>query len=180
MATHSRSAAAPPAGLRMRSFRDGDTHVIALAGELCLTTTGDIEQELRRVELTCAHVIAVDLREVTFIDSMGIHLIVQAQRRSSQGSNRLILVRGSQAVQRLFEICDLAGRLPFVDALPSSGTATRSGTTAAGGIGVTAAATRGTMRTATMRRVSQAALAAAVRDLRTHPHRASSGHHVGR
>jgi anti-sigma B factor antagonist len=152
----------------MRSSRDGDTHVITLAGELCLDTADEVQQELRRVELTCVHVIAIDLREVTFIDSMGIRLIVQAQQRSSRGSNRLILIRGSQAVQELFEICDLAIRLPFVDALPCSDAATRSATTAAGRIGVTAAGTRAAIRS----RVGQAALAAAVRELRTRSRRA--------
>lgn len=156
----------------MRSFRNGDTYVITLAGELCLGTTDQIQQELRRVELTCVHVIGVDLRDVTFIDSMGIRLTVQAQRRSSQGSNRLVLIRGSQAVQQLFEIFDLATRLPFVDALPCSDAATRSATTAAGGIGVMAAGTRGATRSVTRRRVGQATLAAAVRDLRTRPRRA--------
>jgi anti-sigma B factor antagonist len=155
----------------MRSFRDGDTHVIALAGELCLKTADEIQQELRRVELTCAHVIAIDLREVTCIDSVGIRLIVQAQRRSSQGSNRLILIRGSQAVQELLEICDLVTSFPFVDALRRSGTI-RSATTAARQIGLTAAGTRGAARSAIRSRVGQAALAAAVLDLRTRPRRA--------
>jgi anti-sigma B factor antagonist len=99
----------------MWSGRDGGTHVIRLAGELDLTTTEPVEQELRRVELTDAHVIAVDLRELTFIDSMGLRLLFQAGLRSSQGTNRLVLIRGSGEVQRIFEMCDLARRLPFVD-----------------------------------------------------------------
>jgi anti-anti-sigma factor len=175
MTTGNCAAAAPPqdvGGLRMGSFRDGDTHVITLAGELCLETADEVQQELRRVELTCVHVIAIDLREVTCIDSMGIRLIVQAQWRSSQGSNRLIVIRGSEAVQELFEICGLAARLPFVDALPCSDAATRSAATATGRIGVTAAGTRAATRAAIRSRVGQASLAAAVRKLRTRPRRA--------
>lgn len=104
-----------PEGLRMRSVRDGGTHVIRLTGELDLTTTDGVEQELRRVELTDAHVITVDLRELTFIDSMGVRLLFHAGLRSSQGTNRLVLIRASTDVQRIFEICDLSRRLPFVD-----------------------------------------------------------------
>jgi anti-sigma B factor antagonist len=104
-----------PDGLRMWSARDGDTHVIRLAGELDLTSADDVEQELRRVELTDAHVIMVDLRELTFIDSMGVRLLFHAGARSAQGTNRLSLVRASKDVQRVFELCDLHRRLPFVD-----------------------------------------------------------------
>jgi anti-sigma B factor antagonist len=102
-------------GLRMWSLRDGDTHLIRLAGELDLTSADDVEQELRRVELTDAHVITVDLRELTFIDSMGVRLLFHAEMRSAQGTNRLVLVKGRQEVQRVFELCDLVRRLPFVD-----------------------------------------------------------------
>jgi hypothetical protein len=114
------------------------------------------------------HVIAIDLRQVTYIDSIGIRFIVQAQRRSSQGSSRLILIRGSEAVQELFEICELATTLPFVDALPCSDAAAGSATTPR----VIAAGTRGAIRAAVRSRIGQAALAAAVRDLRTRPRRA--------
>jgi len=136
--------------LRMRSARDGDTHVIELAGELDLATAADVDRELRRVELSDARVIAVDLRKLTFIESTGVRLIVEAQRMSHAG-NRLVFVRGSRAVQRLFEICDVADRLPLVDQLPSE----------------RAAGSAHTTRTAISRRVNQAALAAAVRELRT-------------
>jgi anti-sigma B factor antagonist len=104
-----------PGSLRMRSVRDGDTHVIRLTGELDLTTADGVEQELRRVELTDAHVIVVDLRALTFIDSMGVRLLFHAGTRSSQGTNRLVLIRGRREVQRIFEICDLVRRLPFAD-----------------------------------------------------------------
>jgi anti-sigma B factor antagonist len=118
MSIHSRRADVQPLGadgLRMWSAREGDRHLIRLAGELDLTSADDVEQELRRVELTDAHVISVDLRELTFIDSMGVRLLFHAGTRSAQGTNRLVLVRGSQEVQRVFELCDLLRRLPFVD-----------------------------------------------------------------
>jgi anti-anti-sigma factor len=110
-----------PGNLHIRSGREDRTHVIELTGELDLTTTDGVEQELRRVELTDAHVIAIDLRELTFIDSIGMRMLFHAAMRSAQGTNRLVLIRGSRDVQRIFEICDLVRRLPFVDsaAVPS-------------------------------------------------------------
>jgi anti-anti-sigma factor len=119
MATDMPEGAPPaaPAPLTMRSFRDGDTHVIRLAGDLELTTADAFEHELRRVELTWAQIIAIDLGRLTFIDSTGMRLLLQAEHRSSRGTNRLVLTRGTEAVQRIFEICDLTNRLPFIDEL---------------------------------------------------------------
>jgi anti-anti-sigma factor len=117
MAIDSRLADLPPPALRISSTRDDDKHVIRLTGELDLTTADGVEQELRRVELTDAHVIVVDLRELRFIDSQGVRLLFHAAMRSLQGTNRLVLLRGGTDVQRIFEICDLDGRLPFVDEL---------------------------------------------------------------
>jgi len=118
MPIHGLCADLPPPGpgvLQIHSVRDGGTHRIRLAGELDLTTADGVEQELRRVELTDAHVILVDLRELTFIDSMGVRMLFHAGMRSSQGTDRLVLTRGSTAVQRIFDICDLTTRMPFVD-----------------------------------------------------------------
>jgi anti-anti-sigma factor len=147
-----------PGALRMRSARDGDTHVIELAGELDLATAADVERELKRVALSDAQVIAVDLRKLTSIGSTEVRLIVGAQRMS-HASNRLVFVRGNRAVQRPFEICDAAHRLSFVDRLPSEG----------------AAGSPATTRTAISRRAHQAALAAAVRELRTRRRPGSQG-----
>ncbi|MDX6692238.1 MAG: anti-sigma factor antagonist [Solirubrobacteraceae bacterium] len=107
-----------PPGLRLHSHGDEERHVIELAGELDAATAARFEQELRRVELTPVRLIVLDLRELTFIDSTGVRLMLQAERRSSQCSNRVVLIRGRAAVHRTFEICDLATRLPFVDELP--------------------------------------------------------------
>ncbi len=106
-----------PPPLRMRSSREGDTHVIALAGDLDLTTVPDVERELRRAEQTTASVLAVDLSELTFIDSTGIRLMMQAQRRSAKSGIRLVVVPGTGPVQRLFDICGVSGVMPFVDSL---------------------------------------------------------------
>jgi anti-anti-sigma factor len=130
----------------MRSFHHGDTHVIRLAGELELTTVDTVEHELRRVELTWAHTIAIDLRRLTFIDSAGMRLLLQAAHRSSQGTNRLVLTRGTEAVQRVFEICDVAARLPFVDQLSPLAADTRPATTANTRADVTGATSRQTRR----------------------------------
>jgi anti-anti-sigma factor len=100
--------------LVLRSERDGDTHVIELLGELDIAGAPRMEEELLRVESTDAASIVVDLRELEFIDSTGIRLLVMAADRS-RADGRFTLLRGPEQVHRVFEITDLASRLPFAD-----------------------------------------------------------------
>jgi anti-sigma B factor antagonist len=100
--------------LALRSARAGEAHVIELIGELDLDGAPRLEEELRRVEASDADAIVVDLGALEFIDSSGIRLLVMAYERSQEG--RFSLLRGPKQVHRVFEITDLADRLPFVDA----------------------------------------------------------------
>ena len=98
----------------LRSRRDGDTHVIELLGELDIAGAPSLEEELLSVEATDATAIVCDLRRLEFIDSTGIRLLLMAAERAAP-SGRLTIVRGPKQVQRVFEITDLATRLPFAD-----------------------------------------------------------------
>jgi anti-anti-sigma factor len=99
--------------LAMRSEREGEAHVIELIGELDLDGAPRLEAELRRVEDSDAEAIVVDLGQLEFIDSTGIRLLVMASERCQPG--RFSLLRGPKQVHRVFEITDLADRLPFAD-----------------------------------------------------------------
>ena len=100
--------------LRMNSERNGTVHTIRLCGELDLATTSGVEAELRRVEATDAQTIVVDLSDLTFINSTGVHLLVDAETRL-RASNGLTLLRGSPTVQRVLELCEVDTALPFAD-----------------------------------------------------------------
>jgi anti-anti-sigma factor len=117
-----RAAAVPLCGLKVGSFRDGDTHVIVLDGELDLATMEDVERELERVGGTDARLIVVDLRELTFMDCSGLRLFWGAHQREA---GRLIFVRGPGCVQRVFEITGLVRLLAFVDEPPKGAGANR-------------------------------------------------------
>ena len=99
--------------LALRSERDGDMHVIELIGELDLDGAPRVQAELERVEATDAPSILIDLGSLEFIDSTGIRLLVMAAERCGEG--RFVLLRGPRQVHRVFEITDLAERLPFAD-----------------------------------------------------------------
>ena len=100
--------------LRLSSVRNGAVHTIRLSGELDLATTDRVEDELKRVEASDARTIVVDLSDLAFINSSGVHLLVDAEVRS-RASNGLTLLRGSPAVQRVLELCGVDAALPFAD-----------------------------------------------------------------
>ena len=70
---------------------------------------------MRRAEATDAKRIVIDLSAVTFMDSSGLKSLLQAQARSQADSNRLRLVRPPRRVQRVFELTNTEGLLPFLD-----------------------------------------------------------------
>ena len=90
-------------------------HTICVEGELDLATAADLERELTRAEDSDAQSIILDLSGLQFIDSTGVRLLLRAQARSREDSNRLALLRGPAAVQRVFDLTGILDLLPFAD-----------------------------------------------------------------
>jgi anti-anti-sigma factor len=101
--------------LTVRSDRDGDVHTICLTGELDLASAADVQRELERVEATDAAAIVIDLAGLSFMDSTGVRLLINAHVRSRNDSDRLTLLRGPAAVQRILELSGVEALLPFAD-----------------------------------------------------------------
>ena len=96
------------------SEREDRTHV-ALRGELDLSTVEKVERELTRVEKAGASFVLLDLSELTFLDSTGLRLIVNADQRARESDRRLTIVKGPAPVQRVFSITKLDERLDMVN-----------------------------------------------------------------
>ena len=101
--------------LEVRSEREGDTHVIALSGELDIDGIKSVREALHAAEDSDAREVVLDLTDLQFIDSSGIQLVVEADARARADGNRLHLRRGPEHVHRVFVLTDLADRLPFAD-----------------------------------------------------------------
>lgn len=98
------------------SSQDGSHVLVALQGELDLPATAELEPELDRVAGEPGlEVLTLDLRGLEFLDSSGLRLVVVVERRLRDAGRRLVLVRGPQPVQRVFEITRMTDRLEFVD-----------------------------------------------------------------
>jgi anti-anti-sigma factor len=88
---------------------------IALVGELDLATAGRLESELRRVEGGQPPVLIIDMRELRFIDSTGLRLIIGADVRAREGGRRVALVPGPESVHKVFQLALLEKRLDFIE-----------------------------------------------------------------
>jgi anti-anti-sigma factor len=94
--------------------RDGLVR-LALVGELDLSTVAKVQEELRRIEASSPATVVVDLSKLTFLDSTGLRCIVTADERAREAGRRMVIVRGPDAVQRVFAITRLEERLEMVD-----------------------------------------------------------------
>ena len=92
-----------------------DRVVLALSGELDLATAEDLRRAAVRAEASGRQRLVVDLSALQFIDSSGIHLIVQLANRMRARGPELSVVRGPDPVHRVFELCRLDQELPFAD-----------------------------------------------------------------
>jgi anti-anti-sigma factor len=57
----------------------------------------------------------LDLRDLTFMDSFGLHLITAANDRAQLAGRRLVLLPGPQQVQRLLAVTGAADSLELAE-----------------------------------------------------------------
>jgi anti-sigma B factor antagonist len=100
---------------RVEVRTEGRAAVVVVSGELDLATSPELEEQLRRVWDTSNEQLVIDLRELEFMDSTGLSIIVKAHQRLTDEGRQLTLVRGSQQVQRLLDLTGVSERLKLVD-----------------------------------------------------------------
>jgi anti-sigma B factor antagonist len=101
--------------LDYRTIRNGTVAVVAVTGELDLSGAAVLEGELERLtaepELGA---LVLDLRQVEFMDSSGLRLVVLTDMRAREAGRRFALIKGPETVHRVFEITRMSERLEFV------------------------------------------------------------------
>ncbi len=91
---------------------------VALRGELDLEHAYTFDEELRRVEALHPPCVLLDLRELAFMDSCGLARLLAAHKRARTAGRRLLLVRGSKVVQRLFSLAAVSEAFETVNDIP--------------------------------------------------------------
>lgn len=88
---------------------------LALTGELDISSAAQLDQELAKLEASDPPLIVLDLRKLEFMDSTGLRTVVTADARAREQGRRLAIVRGPDAVHRVFSVTRLDERLEIID-----------------------------------------------------------------
>jgi anti-sigma B factor antagonist len=95
--------------------RDGGAVHFRLSGELDISTAQRLEDDLHRVEAEKPELIVLDLRDLAFMDSTGLRLLILADQRAREEGRRLAIGRGNEMIQRVLRLTRLDERLEIVD-----------------------------------------------------------------
>ncbi len=91
---------------------------VHVAGELDLATSSELDEALRYAQLS-VRLVVLDLRELTFIDSSAVHVILHAARRARRQGGRLMLVRGPSQVDLVFTLTGASDKVSIFDLNPA-------------------------------------------------------------
>ncbi len=89
--------------------------MVALRGELDLAGASGLRDRLRTACERNAGRVALDLTDLTFIDSTGLSILVEYHDKARAAGGRLILVAPRAAVLRILDITGLDERLTICD-----------------------------------------------------------------
>lgn len=93
--------------------------VIHLRGEVDLMTAPKLSAELDAVLRGKKGDVTVDLSEANFLDSAGLHVLLNAARRLTRRSRTLRVICGPGPVRHVIELARLVETLNVVDAGPA-------------------------------------------------------------
>ena len=101
--------------LTYESHRSEEMVRLALVGEFDLSNAGQVEDALKEIERERPALLVLDLRELTFMDSTGLRVMVSADARARDDARRLAVVQGPESVHRVFRITGLDDHLEIFE-----------------------------------------------------------------
>jgi anti-anti-sigma factor len=82
-------------------------------GELDLSTVPIVQAQLAELEAAGFTRLVLDLRQLRFLDSSGLRLLIDWDARARADGVELTVIPGPPAVQRLFDLAGVTDRLRF-------------------------------------------------------------------
>jgi anti-sigma B factor antagonist len=105
-----------PPEFRVVTERTGAIVSIRVFGELDLATAPTLDAEIAAVRAAgTVQRLIVDLRDLAFLDSTGLEVILRLDATGRDEGFEVAVVRGPRAVDRLFAVMQLDRRLRVVD-----------------------------------------------------------------
>jgi anti-sigma B factor antagonist len=100
---------------RVEPRTEDRTTVLAITGELDLSSAPELETHLAEAFRSDAKQVIVDLRELEFIDSTGLSVLVKANQQAHEAGCRFGIVNGGAQVRRLLSLTGVTERLRVAD-----------------------------------------------------------------
>ena len=102
------------------SWEIGDWGVawVQVVGELDLVTSPQFRQTLGEAQ-RAVRLVVLDLRELCFIDSSGVHLILDAADDARRKAGQLLIVRGPTPVDRMLTLTKVGKQVVIFDLAPA-------------------------------------------------------------
>ena len=91
----------------VRTWPDRTRVIVTARGELDIETVPHLRTALDELSAVGWENVVLDLRELTFIDSTGLSLLLEADRAARRTGRSFAIVDGSPAVARLLELVGL-------------------------------------------------------------------------
>jgi anti-sigma B factor antagonist len=91
-----------------------DRDVVSPTGDIDIASAPALRDALRAT--TGRRRLVLDLRGVEFMDTSGLQIVVEEQKRAADRGGPFTVVRGRQRIQRLLDIAGLTPKLDLVDA----------------------------------------------------------------
>jgi anti-anti-sigma factor len=104
-------------GLRCRTTQHTGWTLLVLDGELDFTHIDTARKALQSLVVARRGRLALDLRGLTFMDTTGVRLILQALQRAEEQGADFALIRGPFEVHHVLELVGLTEQLRIVDEL---------------------------------------------------------------
>ncbi|MGE5746710.1 MAG: STAS domain-containing protein [Solirubrobacterales bacterium] len=92
----------------IRTGPEWDATVITVSGELDLASADRLDEAIRHAEeSTTTRWVVVDLEDLSFLDSTGLNVLLEARRRARENGDRLRFVRSRHdQVKRLLSLTE--------------------------------------------------------------------------
>jgi anti-sigma B factor antagonist len=95
---------------------DRERAIVHVAGELDLCAAPQVAATVEQLlEVGFEHIV-IDLRDLSFVDSAGVHTLVAAHRAAEERGSAVSLVRGPRPVHRVLELTATDSLFSFDDA----------------------------------------------------------------
>jgi anti-sigma B factor antagonist len=108
----------PPELFSCETGHDGDVAWVRPAGDLDIDTVHRVEAALAGLREQGHGHLVLDLRELTFMDSTGLRLVIRWHTAAGDDGFSFAVVPGPDAVQRVFRLTGMDGHINVADPPP--------------------------------------------------------------